>query len=72
MKKIYKYNKSIIISLICLFIISLLSIYGAQNMVNKGNLLLRQITWFIIGIIVVYWIIKIGACCSSSMWSIIL
>ena len=60
MKKIYKYNKSIIISLICLFIISLLSIYGAQNMVNKGNLLLRQITWFIIGIIVVYWIIKIG------------
>ena len=37
MKKLYKFklNKQIVLSLACLIIISIVSIYSASNMVNK-------------------------------------
>ena len=62
MKKLYKFklNKQIVLSLACLIIISIVSIYSASNMVNKGPLMLKQIIWYIIGIFVVYKVIKIG------------
>ena len=62
MKKLYKFklNKQIVLSLACLIIISIVSIYSASNMVNKGPLMLKQIIWYILGIFVVYKVIKIG------------
>lgn len=62
MKKLYKFklNKQIVLSLACLIIISIVSIYSASNMINKGPLMLKQIIWYILGIFVVYKVIKIG------------
>jgi len=62
MKKLYKQKirKDILIPLLCFIGISIISIYSAQNMVNKGNLALKQTMWFSIGFVVIYWIRKIG------------
>lgn len=62
MRKLYKFkiNKQIIISLLCFMIISIVSVYSAGNMINSKSLVIKQIIWFIVGIVLIYEIIKIG------------
>ena len=61
MKKLYKFkfNKQIIYSLIIFSIISLLSIYSAGNLIGNNTLVLKQGIWLIIGVFVIYLIIKV-------------
>jgi len=61
MKKLYKFkfNKQIIYSLIIFSIISLLSIYSAGNLIGNDTLVIKQSVWLIIGVFVIYLIIKI-------------
>lgn len=61
MKKIYKFkvNKHILNSLFIFMIISLLSIYSAGNIISNNTLVIKQAIWFMIGIFVIYMIIKI-------------
>ena len=64
MKKISKYriDKTILIPLIILAIISILTIYSAQNLLkaDMGNLMYKQILWYIAGFIIAFFIMFIG------------
>lgn len=63
MKKIskYKVDKGVLIPLIILAIISIITIYSAQNMlITKENLVLKQIMWYIVGFGLSYFIMFIG------------
>ena len=61
MKKV-KLNYNIIIPIIILFIISILSIYSASIYTSRslGNLIEKHIIWYLIGIITIIVIMKIG------------
>lgn len=58
----YKIDKFLIIPLIIFIIISLFTIYSAQSIINKdiGNLVLKQGFWYLIGIILIFFIMFIG------------
>ncbi len=57
----YKVDKSLLISLILLIIVSLISITSAQSLIpNSGNLALKQSLWYIAGFIVAFFIMFIG------------
>lgn len=58
MQKIYKFNKKIIFFIIFFFICSTLTIYSASQFLNS-NLLIKQIIWYILGIILIFIIAKI-------------
>ena len=62
MKKLLKYkiDKFIIIPIILFIVVSLISIYSAQEIVGKNDLVLRQGLWYIIGLIVIFFIMFIG------------
>ena len=64
MKKIskYKIDNGILIALILFAIISVLTIYSAQNLLNQSfsNLYLKQIMWYAVGFLLSYFIIFIG------------
>ena len=63
MKKIskYKVDKGVLIPLILLALISIITIYSAQNMlITKENLVLKQIMWYVIGFGLSYFIMFIG------------
>ena len=61
MKKIskYKIDNGILIALILFAIISVLTIYSAQNLLNQSfsNLYLKQIMWYAVGFLLSYFII---------------
>ena len=59
MKKLYKFNKQIIYSLVIFAIISLFSIYSAGNLIGNNFLVIKQAIWFIIGFFVIHLITKI-------------
>lgn len=61
MKKV-KINYNIVIPIIILFFISILSIYSASIYTSKnlGNLVVKQVLWYFIGIITVILIMKTG------------
>lgn len=54
----YKYDKWIIFSLLVFFIISILSIYSASKYSTEVNLVLKQLLWYLVGIILVIIITK--------------
>ena len=58
----YKLDKSLIFFLFIFFIISLISIFSASIYLSKtlGNLVLKQAMWYLVGIIFIFIIIKIG------------
>jgi rod shape determining protein RodA len=58
----YKVEYGILIPLILLFIISVISIYGASNITqdNVGNVFLKQIMWYVLGFGISYFIMFIG------------
>ncbi len=57
----YKVEKGIIISVILFAIISIITIYGAQNLLGEEtNLALKQLIWFIVGFLIAYFIMFIG------------
>ena len=58
----YKLDKSLIFFIFLFFIISLISIYSASIYLSKtlGNLVLKQTIWYLVGIIFIFIIIKIG------------
>ena len=58
----YKIDKTILIPLIFLAIISILTIYSAQSLLSSdmGNLMYKQILWYIAGFIVAFFIMFIG------------
>lgn len=63
MKKIskYKVDKTLLITLILFVIISIITIYSAQNLLNEDtNLALKQGIWYIVGFALVYLIMFIG------------
>ncbi|MBQ9182138.1 MAG: FtsW/RodA/SpoVE family cell cycle protein [Bacilli bacterium] len=63
MKKIskYKVDKGILIPLILFAIISIITIYSAQNLLlEKENLVLKQIMWYAVGFGLAYFIMFIG------------
>ena len=55
-----KNNILIYISILIFFIFSILSLYNAQNMIHVDNLIVKQIIWYILGIILILIIKKIG------------
>jgi rod shape determining protein RodA len=61
-KSKYKVEYGILIPLILLFIISIITIYGASNITQStvGNVFLKQIFWFILGFGIAYFIMFIG------------
>ncbi|MFA5602835.1 MAG: FtsW/RodA/SpoVE family cell cycle protein [Bacilli bacterium] len=58
----FKVEKSILIPLILLSIISIITIYSAQSIIpsSYGNVFVKQIIWFIIGFGVAYGLMGIG------------
>ena len=58
----YKIDNGILIALILFAIISVLTIYSAQNLLNQSfsNLYLKQIMWYAVGFLLSYFIIFIG------------
>lgn len=58
MKK--KINLAIYIPLFVFFIASILSLYNASSMIELDNLILKQIIWYVLGIILIIVIRKIG------------
>lgn len=61
LKKV-KWNKNLIICLLLFMIISILTIYSAQTYLPKylGNLSLKQLSWYLIGFLIIVLIIKIS------------
>lgn len=56
----YKVEKGIIIPVILFSIISIVTIYSAQNLLGKNYLALKQFIWYIVGFIVAFLIMIIG------------
>ena len=57
-----KWNKNLIFCLIAFIVISIFSIYSAQTYLPSylGNLALKQLIWYLIGIVLILVIVKIG------------
>ena len=56
----YKVDKSLVICIILFALISIFSIGSAEKLlINSNNLMLRQILWYIIGFIVIFFIVFI-------------
>lgn len=53
-------NLLIYTSIFIFFVFSILSLYNAQNMIQVNNLIIKQIIWYILGIILIQIIKKIG------------
>lgn len=53
-------NLLIYISIFIFFIFSILSLYNAQSMIQIDNLIIKQIIWYILGIILILIIKKVG------------
>ena len=62
MFKKYKLDKSILFFVFIFFIVSIISIYSAQMYLSPtlGNLSLKQAFWYLIGIIIIFIIIKMN------------
>lgn len=62
MKKINikKIDKKIILLLIPFFIISILGVYSASNLIGNNTLFIKQIIWYIIGTFIIYLITKVN------------
>lgn len=62
MKRISKYKVDIafIIILILFFIISLISIYSAQNLISNNSLMIKQLFWYIAGFVLIYFVMFVG------------
>lgn len=60
MKKKYKFDKTILFCVFIFFIISIASIYSSLTYLSPtlGNLALKQAMWYIVGIVVIFIIIK--------------
>ena len=60
MKKINikKIDKKIILLLIPFFIISIISIYSASNLIDNNSLVIKQIIWYVVGTFIIYIITK--------------
>ena len=58
----YKVEASILIPIILFFIISIISIYSTKRLlaIEYSNLWIKQIIWYIIGILLAYYIMHIG------------
>ena len=56
----YKIDISILLCILLFGVISIISIYSAQNLLSETNLVFKQIMWYIIGFILIYFIIFIG------------
>jgi rod shape determining protein RodA len=58
----YKVEHGILIPLAILFIISIITIYGASNIIpsSMGNVVLKQIMWYVLGFGAAYFIMFIG------------
>ena len=58
----YKVEYGILVPLLLLFLVSIVSIYGASNITQSsvGNVLLKQILWYILGFGTSYFIMFIG------------
>ena len=54
----YKVDISIPICIILFGIISVISIWSAQSLLTETNLVFKQIMWYIIGFILIYFIIQ--------------
>ena len=56
----YKVDKSIFLCVILFAIISIISILSAQNLITDNSLVIKQIIWYVIGFILIYFIMFIG------------
>ncbi len=56
----YKVDKSIFLCIILFAIISIISILSAQNLITDNSLVIKQIIWYVIGFILIYFIMFIG------------
>ena len=56
----FKVDISLLLCIIVFAIISILSISSAQKLLSDDNLVIRQIIWYIIGFILIYFIMFIG------------
>ena len=57
----YKKNiMQICIPVLFFFIVSIISLYNASEMINMDNLVVKQIIWYLLGIVLILFIKKIG------------
>ena len=61
-KKKYIFNYTLLLCLLFFLIISILTIYSASDYLSPslGKLYYKQLLWYLIGIVIVFFIIKIG------------
>ncbi len=59
MKRHFKIDYILSIVLVCFFIISLLAINSAEIIINDNTLVLKQLVWYIIGLVLIFIIIKL-------------
>ena len=56
----FKIDYSILVCVILFAIISVISILSAQNLISENNLVFKQIMWYIIGFVLIYFIMFTG------------
>lgn len=55
----YKVDKWLLFSIIMFFIISVLTIFSAQHLINSNDLFYKQCMWYSIGFVVIFFMMKI-------------
>ena len=54
----YKVDKWLLFSIILFFIISVSTIFSAQNLIGSNDLVFKQVMWYIIGFIFIFFMMK--------------
>lgn len=58
--KKYRVHPSLLILLFCFIVISLLTIGSAEKLITSNNLVIKQLIWYIVGFIFIFFIMKLG------------
>ena len=56
----YKIDKSILLPILVFAVISVLTLYGTDSILNVDNLVPKQIIWYAIGFAIIYIVMTIG------------
>lgn len=56
----YKVDLGLLIILVCLILVSLLTISSAGKLISNDSLVIKQLIWYIIGFILVFFIMRLG------------
>lgn len=55
----YKVDKWLLFSIILFFFISIMTIFSAQHLIDSNDLVFKQIIWYVIGFVLIFFMMKI-------------